>query len=151
MEFGCTIRRASADDAEELFSLVTQFATSFRPERAAFDVSLKALLADEAACVLVAEHQGRVIGSCLGFDHYAFYANGRVSWVEEVMVEPECRRHGVGRKLMAAFESWAKSRGSKLVGLATRRAAPFYAALGYEESAVFFRKLMNKQADDRRM
>jgi len=149
MEFGCTIRKASADDGDGLFSLVMQFATSFRPERTAFDVSLSALMVDEAACLLVAEHEGQVIGYCLGFDHYAFYANGRVSWVEEVMVECTFRRHGLGRSLMAAFESWAKSRGSKLVGLATRRAAPFYAALGYEESAVFFRKLMNEQDDDR--
>ena len=40
------------------------------------------------------------------------------------------------------FEKWASKRGSKLVGLATRRAAPFYKGLGYEESAVFFRKLL---------
>jgi len=58
------------------------------------------------------------------------------------MVEEVQRRDGVGRALMAAFEAWAKSRGSRLVGLATRRAAPFYKALGYEESATFFRKLL---------
>jgi hypothetical protein len=43
---------------------------------------------------------------------------------------------------MEAFESWAKSRGAALVALATRRAAPFYLALGYEESASYFRKLL---------
>jgi len=83
-----------------------------------------------------------VIGYCLGFDHYAFYANGRVSWVEEIMVQEDRRKEGVGRDLMAAFKEWARSRGSRLVGLATRRAAPFYLALGYEDSAVFFRKLL---------
>jgi GNAT superfamily N-acetyltransferase len=134
------IRKASADDADKLFSLVMQFATSFIPERAAVDVCLKALLSDGTAWLGVAERQGQIIGYCLGFDHYAFCANGRVSWVEEVMVEAEFRRHGVGRRLMEGFEIWAKARSSKLVGLATRRAAPFYIALGYEESAVFFRK-----------
>jgi len=49
---------------------------------------------------------------------------------------------GIGSGLMNAFEAWARLRGSKLIGLATRRAAPFYAALGYEESATFFRKLL---------
>lgn len=29
-----------------------------------------------------------------------------------------------------------------LFALATRRAAPFYAALGYEDSATYFRKLL---------
>ena len=90
----------------------------------------------------MAEENGEVIGYCLGFDHYAFYANGRVSWVEEIMVQEDRRKEGIGRDLMDAFEEWAKSRGSRLVGLATRRAASFYQALGYEDSAVFFRKLL---------
>ncbi|EMF91272.1 hypothetical protein LEP1GSC005_1843 [Leptospira santarosai str. ST188] len=43
---------------------------------------------------------------------------------------------------MTSFEEWGKNRGSKLIGLATRRAKDFYLALGYEESALFFRKLL---------
>ena len=43
---------------------------------------------------------------------------------------------------MEEFEQWARSRGSKLVALATRRAAAFYLELGYEESAGYFRKLL---------
>lgn len=136
------IRRATACDADGLFALVKDFATSFSPEREAFEQSFEHFLADDDAWLWVAEDDGRLIGYCLGFDHYAFYANGRVSWVEEIMVQADRRKEGVGRMLMDAFEEWAKSRGSKLVGLATRRAAPFYLALGYEESAVFFRKLM---------
>ena len=137
-----TIRTACPDDATALFSLVQQFVTSFQPERSAFEVSLKALLVDENAWLQVAEARGELIGYCLGFDHYTFYANGRVAWVEEIMVKAEMRRHGVGDSLMKAFEAWARSRGSKLVALATRRAAAFYTAIGYDESATFFRKLL---------
>ena len=137
-----TIRTACLADDTALFSLVQQFATSFEPERSAFEVSLKALLVDENAWLQVAEARGELIGYCLGFDHYTFYANGRVAWVEEIMVKAEMRRHGVGDSLMKAFEAWAKSRGSKLVALATRRAAAFYTAIGYDESATFFRKLL---------
>lgn len=137
-----TIRPACLADANALFLLVQQFVTSFEPERSAFEVSLKALLADENAWLQVAEAQGALIGYCLGFDHYTFYANGRVAWVEEIMVKAEMRRHGVGESLMKAFEVWARSRESKLVALATRRATAFYRAIGYEESATFFRKLL---------
>ena len=136
------IREAALDDADSLFALVKDFAMSFKADRGAFDLSFKEFLADEDAWLHVAEEDGEVIGYCLGFDHYAFYANGRVSWVEEIMVREDKRKEGVGRALMDAFEEWAKSRGSRLVGLATRRAAPFYEALGYEDSAVFFRKLL---------
>jgi len=132
----------TAEDIDALLRLVEQFATSFKPERNAFDASLQQLLQDDSAWLALAKDGNRVLGYLLGFDHYAFYANGRVAWVEEMMVEETMRRHGVGRRLMAAFEGWAVSRNAKLIGLATRRAASFYLALGYEESAVFFRKLL---------
>ena len=35
-----------------------------------------------------------------------------------------------------------------VVALATRRAAPFYRALGYEESAIYFRKILDDQASE---
>lgn len=46
--------------------------------------------------------------------------------------------------LIDAFEEWAASEGCALVALATRRAAPFYRDLGYEESAAYFRKVLRK-------
>jgi GNAT superfamily N-acetyltransferase len=47
---------------------------------------------------------------------------------------------------MSAFEQWAADWGCVLVALATRRAAPFYRALGYEESAIYHRKVLDGQA-----
>lgn len=137
-----TIRRIRPADLERLFELVDRFATSFRPERSAFDAAVKALLAQDDAWLGGAESRGRLIGYCLGFDHVALYANGRVAWVEELMVAETHRRRGIGRALMAEFENWARSRGSKLIGLATRRAAPFYEALGYDVSAAYYRKIL---------
>lgn len=50
------------------------------------------------------------------------------------------RGRGVGRGLMAAAEAWAAARGAAYVSLATRRAGGFYQALGYDDSAVFFKR-----------
>jgi GNAT superfamily N-acetyltransferase len=136
------IRPAEPGDADAVFGLASALATSFAPQRAAFNTSFASLLSDDSAHLLVVAIDGQVVGYCLGFDHFTFYANGRVSWVEEVMVQPDLRGQGIGHALMDAFEDWAKSRDSKLVALATRRAAPFYLALGYEESATYFRKLL---------
>ena len=140
MEF--LIRAARPDDFDGMFALVEQFATSFRPERSAFVRAAEILVGQDDAWLGVAESTSRLIGYCLGFDHMTFYANGRVSWVEEIMVAESGRRQGIGRALMAEFERWAESRGSRLVGLATRRAAPFYDALGYEASATYYRKIL---------
>jgi GNAT superfamily N-acetyltransferase len=137
-----SIRPAQLSDSDALFALAKAFATSFVVERTAFDVSFAALLGSPDAFLAVAMEEERVIGYVMGFDHFTFYANGRVSWVEEIMVAEEFRRHGVGRLLMEAFEQWAKKRGSKLVALATRRAAAFYRGIGYEESATYFRRVL---------
>lgn len=136
------IRPAEAADSAAIFALLKGFATSFTPERAAFEHSLGEVLREDAAWLGVAVQDGAVIGYCLGFDHTTFFANGRIAWVEEITVQADLRGQGIGRALMDAFEAWARARGNRLIALATRRAAPFYAALGYEESATYFRKLL---------
>lgn len=136
------VRRATPTDLEGVFELARSFATSFQPEIEAFAASFHHLIAQDDALLLVVEESGQLLGYLLGFDHYALFANGRVSWVEETMVREDRRREGHGEDLMVQFEQWAKSRDSKLVALATRRAAGFYRSLGYEESATYFRKLV---------
>jgi GNAT superfamily N-acetyltransferase len=75
-----------------------------------------------------------------------FYANGPVGWVEEIVVRRQDRGQGLGRAMMNAFEQWADGQGRALVALAARRAASFYHALGYEESATYFRKVLVNRA-----
>ena len=135
-----TIRPAEPQDGPALFTLAHAFATSFAVERTAFEQALAELLTHPEAFLSVAEADGEVAGYVLGFDHLTFFANGRVAWVEEIMVGASFRRQGVGRHLIEAFEAWATTREAKMIALATRRASDFYKALGYGESAAYFRK-----------
>jgi GNAT superfamily N-acetyltransferase len=139
------VRRAQAGDAGPVAALAGELATSFPFDRAAFGVSFPALLAAEDARVLVATDGGDCIGYLLGFWHLTFYANGPVGWVEEILVRPQDRGRGVGQALMTAFEQQAAARGCALVALATRRAGPFYLAIGYQESATYLRKVREDQ------
>jgi GNAT superfamily N-acetyltransferase len=134
------IRAASPADADALRRLATELATSFAVSEQSFSHAFRELLSNCSACIRVAESSGIVIGYVLGFEHLTFFANGRVAWVEELIVAKEYRRQGVGRQLMDALADWAADRGCRIVGLATRRAAEFYAALGYKTSATYFRK-----------
>jgi GNAT superfamily N-acetyltransferase len=136
------IRPAEPKDADALLLLARDFATSFEVEEGAFRQSFGLLLVSPSARLLVAEGAGGVLGYALGFERPAFHANGRVGRVEEVMVGEGYRLRGVGAGLMGAMEEWARSRGCGLIALATRRAAPFYLAPGYEESAAYFCKLL---------
>jgi GNAT superfamily N-acetyltransferase len=136
------IRNASLADGPAILQLAERFATSFVVEAAAFRASFPRLLVEPSACLLVAEINGSVAGYVLGFEHPTFYANGSVATIEEIMVAETFRRRGIGRKLVDSFSQWARSRQCRVVCLATRRAAPFYLALGFDESATYFRKLL---------
>lgn len=125
-----------------MLALAKDFATSYAVSVDAFRSIFPRLVEQEDALLLVAERAQRVVGYCLAFDHETFFANGRVTWVEELAVDPGCRRAGVGRSLMNQVEAWAMQRSSRLVSLATRRARQFYAAIGYEESAAYFRRCL---------
>ena len=136
------IRRGEERDSAEVFQLAQAFATSFVVERPAFERAFAGLLTDPNAFIAVAETDGKIVGYILGFEHLTFFANGRVAWVEEIMVGEPHRRSGIGRQLMEVFETWATERDVRMIALATRRAAGFYGALGYEESAAYFRKVL---------
>jgi len=83
-----------------------------------------------------------IVGYVLGNTHLAFFANGPVAWVEELMVAESARRLGIGHQLMGRAEEWARSVGAAYLALATRRAGEFYRAIGYDDSAVFYKKTL---------
>jgi GNAT superfamily N-acetyltransferase len=136
------IRRATAADAETIWPLTREFATSFTPDRETFDAAFAALVARDDAFLAVGTTASGAIGYVLAVAHPTLFANAPVVWVEELMVSEVERRSGIGRALMDAVETWARDRGAAYVSLATRRASEFYLALGYDESAVFFRKML---------
>ena len=127
---------------DAVLGLAKEFATSFVVDENVFRVSFGELIAARHTHFAVAEEAGRIIGYVLAFSHHAFYANGRVAWVEEITVHGDWRRRGVGKSLMQSAEDWAADQGCRLIALATRRAANFYEALGYQASATYFKKLL---------
>lgn len=136
------IRQATQEDLERVLPLVKDFVTSFKIVEPQFRRSYNAILEDPRSAAFVADDDDAVIGYCLGFCHDTFYANGKVAWLEEIMVASSHRRQRVGEALMDSFEEWARSKGAVLSALATRRAASFYEAIEYEKSAAYFRKIL---------
>jgi GNAT superfamily N-acetyltransferase len=138
-----TIRIATALDQAALFDLVRLFPSPSTRTPDSYADALRIKLSDESYATLVAEDEDRLIGYLAGCAHRTFYAGGSIAWVDEIWVEPEYRRQGIGRQLMDAFESWASGRGCVQVSLATRGAAPFYEKIGYASSAAYFKKYLN--------
>ncbi len=100
------------------------------------------LVDDPSAHLCVAVVKEEVIGYVFAFSHNTFYANGCVAWVEEIMVDSNSRKQGVGKALVQSVEEWATIQDCRIIALATRRAESFYEAIGYEASATYFRKLI---------
>src|SRR5579883_3098019 len=69
------IRPGVIADADPVFSLLVQFATSYRPERAVFNATFPELISSPAACLLVAEDAGEVVGYALAVKTPTLYAN----------------------------------------------------------------------------
>jgi GNAT superfamily N-acetyltransferase len=138
-------RKALHQDEEELFALAANLATSFKLNKRDFFRTYREILSNTNADLFIAENEAKIIGYVLGFHHSTFYANGVTSWVEELFVSDEYRGMKIGKKLMALIEEKAMERGSKLVALATRRASDFYRAIGYDESATYFKKALSNE------
>lgn len=136
------IRRADASDSPQLLPLARALATSFEVDATAFTAVLNAQLAVPTGLVLVAEQQTHIVGYALAQLHHTFHANGPVVWVEEVMVHSPHQGAGIGRALMNEIEAWGEDCGAAYIALATRRAASFYEALGYEPSATYFKRAL---------
>ncbi|HSJ54027.1 MAG TPA: GNAT family N-acetyltransferase [Anaerolineae bacterium] len=71
---------------------------------------------------------------------------GRIGYLEAWYVDPDARRQGVGRALVAGAEAWARAAGCLEMASDT---TPFYplspsahAALGYQEVERYFRKAL---------
>lgn len=137
-------RNAISKDEGELFELSAKLATSFKLNKTDFKRTFLDVLSNKDADLLVAETETGIVGYILAFHHSTFYANGLISWVEELFVLEDYRGKSVGKNLMVLIEEKAVQRGSKLVALATRRASDFYKAIGYDESAIYFKKSLSR-------
>jgi GNAT superfamily N-acetyltransferase len=136
-------RPASSEDAVALLHLVGSFPTPTPPSQEQFLATLRAKLPDPSSCLIVAVQGTELVGYVAGYCHAAFYAAGRVAWVDEILVTQTLRGLGTGRQLMSAFEEWARQRGCVLVSLATRGSPGFYERLGYTSRAAYFKKYLD--------
>ena len=116
-----------------------QFATSYSPQRDLFDEHLPRLLAADHVDLLVCQSLDRLVGYALAFRLLTLFANGIVVELQELMVAPAWRGHGIGRRLVRAVADRAERMGAVEVTVPTRRARDFYLHLGFEDTAAYFK------------
>lgn len=138
-------RPAQLADLPQIAALLGQlFAIEqdFTPDTARQLAALKLMLPREDILLWVAEAQRDddcvVAGFCSVQGLISSAEGGPVGIVEDVVVAPEWRGRGIGRRLLEGAEAWARRRGmSRLQLLADRGNAPaldFYRHLGWQET-----------------
>ena len=138
------VRQVMKAHEDSLYSLASSFPSPTRPGREAFSSAFSEKLTDSKSCVAVVEVEDELVGYISGYSHSTFYAAGPTAWVDELLVNERFRGRGFGRKLMEYFEAWADRQQCTLVGLATSGARDFYAHLGYESRAGYFKKYLRR-------
>jgi GNAT superfamily N-acetyltransferase len=106
--------------------------------RAWVDGSLKSQDVDDRP-VFVAEDAGRIVGFATAATR-KHWSGDIDAYIGELAVAEDCTTRGIGRALVAAIETWARSFGHNRVTLETGASnsggRAFYAALGYTAEEV---------------
>ncbi|NUP62802.1 MAG: GNAT family N-acetyltransferase [Nonomuraea sp.] len=138
------IRPVREEDRPDVLALAPRLAegvAAWRDHDAAVRAAERWLTAsiDGEGAVFVAEKGGRVVG-VVSVDRQWHFTGAEDAYVGELAVHPDSVRTGVGRRLLAAAEDWARDQGLRHLtletGAADTTARRFYAALGYQEESV---------------
>ena len=90
---------------------------------------------EQYALGYILEMEGVAVGYGMASVSYSREAGGKVLWLEELYIEPDCRGRGLGKEFFAAAERYAAEHGFARIRLEVEprnvRARSLYERLGY--------------------
>lgn len=141
-----TIRAVTEEDVETLFELILELAAY---EKLSAEVTGDAgvlahsLFVERTAEALLAEVGGEAVGYAIVCGTFSTFECKGGIWIEDIYVQPESRKAGVGRELFARIAAMAVERGLPRVE---------WAALDWNELALgFYDRLGARRMDEWRM
>jgi ribosomal protein S18 acetylase RimI-like enzyme len=140
------------DGVIELILALQRFEMQFAPDHATPDrdfgewyleQTLESVRENDGALLVATDH-GALCGMIAGYDVDDPESRSRYFYIAELSVSEAMRGHGVGSRLIAAIEDFARSRGHKtaVIGVLVKntRAHALYDRLGFRDYAVRMRK-----------
>jgi len=140
------LRKATIEDAEALASLLTEIGwfevfknESLEESSRRVRAALELCLADDSHLVCVAQsEEGKIIGYVSVHWLPYLFMRGPEGYVSELFVRDSARGRGVGRRLLQAVETEARSRGCTRMSLTNLRhresyKRQFYVKAGWTE------------------
>jgi ribosomal protein S18 acetylase RimI-like enzyme len=148
-EDGVSIRPAIDADRAGILKLAPRLAEGVAPwrdqaealaaARRWLEEALAAAAAGQGAVLVAVAPRGSVVG-VLGLSLSRHFTGERDGYIGELAVAAHAARHGIGRRLIAAAEAWARDHSLAHLTLHTGAyngpARAFYAALGFAEEEV---------------
>ena len=132
------IRRARPTDEASILALLPLIAANRKIGAEDLRAASLRLRENTALDVLVAERGGRVVGFLVL--SFVSALTGLRAWVDDMVVDPQHRRHGIGRALVETAIKRASRRGATHLFLDTSRGNPdaqeFSRACGFELGSV---------------
>lgn len=133
-----SIRTATLADLDQLAPLFDGYRAFYerRPDPARAREYLQQRIEAAEATVLLAEHEGSVVGFALLYPSWSSLNMAPILHLSDLYVEPSARARGAGRLLMEACEALGRERGVQRLQLETQRtntvAQALYTELGWE-------------------
>jgi GNAT superfamily N-acetyltransferase len=131
------IRAAEPGDVDRLLALIRELAEYERLDdamRGDANLLATALFEEKTAEALIAEVEGEAVGYAIFFSTFSTFECRPGLWIEDLFVEPERRRQGIGRGLLSSIAGLAVERGCARLEWSAldwnEPALRFYAELG---------------------
>ena len=137
------VREYHTSDYSGLIALLGKVYGAKTPQ----DVLEKQYLTASRSILVAADERGEIVGSTFVEIQEDFIRPGRVAFVTYVAVDEQCRKQGIGRKLMLSAEEIGKANNCSAIELTSADfrvgAHAFYASLGFtkKKTTVFIREL----------
>ncbi|GGF74540.1 N-acetyltransferase GCN5 [Paenibacillus albidus] len=134
------IRRCGMNDLERVTALLREF--GYPTTLSVMKERMESMANDPFHCTLVAELENEVVGM-IGLRQVSSYYKQQdcITEVTALIVSEELRGNGLGKRLMAAAEEWAREQGCCELFLRSGNrverapAHAFYRHIGFEKSA----------------
>lgn len=135
-----SLRAASVTDAPALAALLQQLAAD-EPRADAKLLALRLAQLPSSSVVLVAERDGRLLGTCtLHLIEHLAHNFARSAVLEDVVVDAACRGLGIGQALMGKAIERARAWGCYKVALSSNQsreaAHAFYSSLDFKPHGI---------------
>jgi ribosomal protein S18 acetylase RimI-like enzyme len=124
------------EDCEEVIRIYGQ-ATKTPVEADCVDLIRTYLQGEDSGC-FVAESDGRVAGFIIGYIVTLSFGMGKSAWIATIGVDPEFRRHGIGKGLTAELVKFFELQGIRHIFASTKWDSadllPLFRTVGFERS-----------------